>query len=186
MDTERAHIQAQRSRDYRKTEQGHLNVLAAEKRSRDKLRAETIAAYGGKCVCCGETAQEFLGIDHVNNDGADHRRKLSRQNRNGGGRRTYQWLRQHGYPQDAFQLLCHNCNMARSFYGECPHSREDRPYSNIDTDDFEIDLERGYICVIEGIGWGPFLLPEHALAWALKHKPDSMFKLMPLLNPAIV
>jgi hypothetical protein len=31
-------------------------------------------------------------------------------------------LAKHGYP-DTFQLLCHNCNLARGFYGTCPHQR---------------------------------------------------------------
>src|SRR5881396_3810055 len=40
------------------------------------LRAEGIGAYGGKCACCGETTFEFLTIDHVRNDGKQHRRAL--------------------------------------------------------------------------------------------------------------
>lgn len=55
-----------------------------------------------------------------------------------------------------------------------------------DDDDDLAEIDRGIIVVVEGMAWGPFLLPEHALGWALKHKPDAMFKLMPLLNPSIV
>ena len=29
--------------------------------------------YGRACSCCGETEPAFLTIDHVNNDGAEHR-----------------------------------------------------------------------------------------------------------------
>lgn len=61
--------------------------------------------------------QEFLGIDHVNNDGEAHRREMA-----GYGRAIYQWLRHHDYPQDGrFQVLCHNCNIAKGLYGACPH-----------------------------------------------------------------
>lgn len=35
-----------------------------------------IDAYGGSCVCCGETAFEFLSIDHLKGNGAAHRRAV--------------------------------------------------------------------------------------------------------------
>lgn len=82
-----------------------------------KVRQECLAAYGGACRCCGETTPEFLGIDHVNDDGEKHRRELK-----GYGRAIYQWLKKNNYPQDGrFQLLCHNCNMSKGLYGGCPH-----------------------------------------------------------------
>lgn len=82
-----------------------------------RLRAAALAAYGGCCACCGETTPEFLGIDHVNNDGEAHRAELK-----GYGRAIYQWLKREGYPQDGrFQVLCHNCNVAKGCYGACPH-----------------------------------------------------------------
>jgi hypothetical protein len=83
-----------------------------------KLRNEVLDAYGGRCMCCGETTPEFLGIDHVNNDGEKHRAELK-----GYGRSIYRWLKNEGYPQDGrFQLLCHNCNMSKGLYGGCPHN----------------------------------------------------------------
>ena len=82
-----------------------------------KVRTLALEAYGGRCACCGEGTPEFLSIDHVNNDGEAHRRELK-----GYGRAIYQWLKRNGYPQDGrFQLLCHNCNMAKGLYGGCPH-----------------------------------------------------------------
>ena len=85
-----------------------------------KIREEVIAAYGGKCACCGESAYEFLAIDHVNGGGLAHRRSL-------GG--SYKSLANHvkklGFPKD-FRILCHNCNAARGFYGYCPHEREQK------------------------------------------------------------
>lgn len=56
----------------------------------------------------------------------------------------------------------------------------------LEDDDDEIEIDRGIVCVVEGMAWGPFEKPEQALGWALKHKSDNLFKLMPLLNPAIV
>lgn len=81
-------------------------------------RRRVLEAYGSKCACCGETTPEFLGVDHVNNDGEAHRRELK-----GYGRSIYRWLAIEGYPQDGrFQLLCHNCNVAKGCYGGCPHN----------------------------------------------------------------
>jgi len=83
-----------------------------------KLRRDVLAAYGGRCACCGEATPEFLGIDHVNNDGESHRRELA-----GYGRSIYRWLKMNGFPQDGrFQLLCHNCNISKGCYGGCPHN----------------------------------------------------------------
>src|SRR5690349_6288281 len=44
----------------------------------DSLRQQALEAYGGRCVCCGESTPEFLHFDHVNNDGAEHRRELAK------------------------------------------------------------------------------------------------------------
>lgn len=90
------------------------------------LRQETLAAYGGKCACCGEKKLEVLTIDHVNNDGAKHRRQV------GAGSVLYAWLRKNGFPKDGFQVLCFNCNRARYYHGICPHQLEVRESSTLD------------------------------------------------------
>ncbi|MFA5706889.1 MAG: HNH endonuclease [Candidatus Neomarinimicrobiota bacterium] len=81
--------------------------------AKTRRRKRVLAAYGGKCACCGETEWKFLSLDHVDNDGAEHRRKI-------GQSRIYEWAEDNGYP-DNLQLLCYNCNMAKAFYGKCPH-----------------------------------------------------------------
>ena len=78
------------------------------------LKDEAIAAYGGRCQCCGETAREFLTIDHKNDDGAEHRKVVRAAD-------ILRWLKARGWPQDDFQLLCWNCNCARGIHGVCPH-----------------------------------------------------------------
>ncbi len=75
-------------------------------------------------MCCGETHEAFLAIDHVNEDGAAHRRELGMIPGKGfSSTKFFRWLRDKGYPQDGrFQVLCHNCNFAKSHYpGGCPH-----------------------------------------------------------------
>lgn len=84
-----------------------------------KIRTEAIAAYGGRCACCGETTPEFLSFDHIHNDGAAHRRELGRTK--GSGNMAW-WLKRNGFPKGRIQLLCMNCNWAKGKYGVCPHA----------------------------------------------------------------
>jgi hypothetical protein len=84
---------------------------------RAALKAEIILAYGGKCRCCGESEPKFLTVDHTENDGHKHRLQIGN-----GGMTTYRWLRKNGFPKKGFQLLCFNCNLAKSFFGACPHT----------------------------------------------------------------
>lgn len=81
-------------------------------------RQACLDAYGGKCTCCGENTYEFLCIDHIANDGKQHRLTLTK-----GGDSIYRWLKRNNYP-DGFQVLCHNCNLAKAFYGICPHQKK--------------------------------------------------------------
>lgn len=91
------------------------------RRRRMRVKQEVISAYGGHCACCGETAIEFLGIDHINNNGAEHRRQLRMK---GGGAAFYQWLKKNNFPKGDYQVLCHNCNSAKGYYGYCPHQKD--------------------------------------------------------------
>jgi hypothetical protein len=104
-------------------------VKAAKERKRGveywrKLRVEVMAAYGGpRCACCGESEEKFLSIDHVNNDGAEHRRNIGYGEGNGKGAsgRTLVWLKRNGFPE-GFQVLCMNCNFGKQRNGGvCPH-----------------------------------------------------------------
>lgn len=79
-------------------------------------REAAIERYGGKCMCCGESTYEFLCIDHINNDGNKHRKEMN-------STKIHRWLKKNKYPE-GFQVLCHNCNLAKGFYGECPHSKQ--------------------------------------------------------------
>lgn len=88
------------------------------------LRAEVVAAYGGICRCCGEDIPEFLAVDHIEGNGREHRRQLKREAESGEHKTAalYNWLRSRGYPE-GFQVLCHNCNVAKGLYGTCPHRK---------------------------------------------------------------
>jgi hypothetical protein len=87
-------------------------------------RIRVLTHYSGgvpKCACCGETILDFLTIDHINLDGAKHRREISSKSERAAGQKTYVWLEKNGYPE-GFQVLCYNCNCGSFKHkGICPH-----------------------------------------------------------------
>ena len=87
------------------------------KQQMTRAKDEVFAAYGGyKCSCCEEDIPEFLTLDHVNGDGAEHRRKIRQD-----GRGFYNWIIRNKFPP-IFQVLCYNCNCGRQRNGGvCPH-----------------------------------------------------------------
>ena len=130
----------------KKVPEGHTHCSACRKKNRayyhqngDRYRQESkdrhykdkLAAfevYGGAvCRCCGETELEFLSIDHINGDGAVHRKEMSKNSNSSPhaycGHHLHTWLRLNNYPS-GFQVLCMNCNFAKGHFGECPHQRK--------------------------------------------------------------
>ena len=74
-----------------------------------KIKIECLEHYGG-CDCpCGETDIRTLTLDHVNNDGAEHRRKTNTR-----GYTFYHMLRKNGFPNDPpLQVRCLNCQIKK-------------------------------------------------------------------------
>ena len=87
------------------------------KEKRELLKEQILSHYGKVCKCCGEKRNEFLSIDHVNNDGKEHRKEVGNQ------LNLYRWIIKNQFP-DTLQILCFNCNLSKGFYGYCPHERE--------------------------------------------------------------
>lgn len=91
------------------------------------IRRQVLSHYSNgtmTCACCGEGSIEFLAIDHINGGGNQHRREI-------GGHRAFQilaWLVKNKYPE-GFRVLCHNCNLAKGFYGYCPHEKEFKTFT---------------------------------------------------------
>ena len=90
------------------------------RRARNRaLRLEVLNHYSHgtfACACCGVNHHEFLALDHVDGGGRVHRKKT-------GSSVTYWlWFIRSGFPT-WFRVLCHNCNMARGMYGQCPHEK---------------------------------------------------------------
>lgn len=110
-----------RHREYMKERRKNPDFRAQERvRSLDyyhKLRREVFNAYGGPvCACCEEDEYDFLTLDHINNDGAEQRKKY------GSNPRVLQVIKQQGFPE-GYQVLCANCNTSKGKTGICVHNR---------------------------------------------------------------
>lgn len=111
MRTKPAH-RAQRLAWRAKNRGRHIASVTARDRAR---RHEVLNHYSDgtmACKCCAESTNQFLTIDHINNDGAAHRRATKGH--------TVGWLIRNKMPV-GFQILCMNCNFAKGKYGVCPH-----------------------------------------------------------------
>lgn len=82
-------------------------------------RRAILVHYGGsppKCACCGDDTYDFLTIDHIDGNGAKHRREVVKT------LGICRWLIKNNFPS-GFQILCMNCNFAKGKYGACPHAK---------------------------------------------------------------
>ncbi len=76
------------------------------------------------CACCGEKEIKFLSLDHINGGGTKHRQELQKSAiKPAGGSSIVCWIIRNNFPS-GFQVLCHNCNQAKGFYGKCPHKEK--------------------------------------------------------------
>lgn len=85
---------------------------AAKYKYREKCKIEVVSFYSDgsmQCAICGYNDMDALVIDHINDNGAEHRKELNISSRGGAGMNTYEVLRKHGYPS-GLQVLCANCN----------------------------------------------------------------------------
>lgn len=80
-----------------------------------RYRMAVLDHYGGKCACCRESNYAFLSLDHIGGGGKAHRARF------GNSHGIYRDLARQGFPT-GFQILCHNCNQAKSSWGICPHA----------------------------------------------------------------
>lgn len=92
-----------------------IECISKLKQRHAELRKTIISHYGLKCNCqcgCNVTNIKHLTIDHINNDGAEHRRTI------GTGGRYYKWIIKNNFP-NYLQILCWNCNCAKQYFGGC-------------------------------------------------------------------
>jgi hypothetical protein len=95
---------------YRKEHKVETAMRAAKEAL--QIKAEVLTYYGnGKCACvrCGYDDIRALSIDHINGDGAEHRRRVIGMT----GRKMYTWLKRNNYPS-GYQCLCLNCQFLKA------------------------------------------------------------------------
>jgi hypothetical protein len=134
---ERKAYEKRRNQDPKRKEQ-HSKYARSPKRktvtkiNRDTNRLKVLQMYSKRqsnsdipcCNCCGENFHiQFLAIDHIAGrkemDSEPELVKLGYKSKfiSGG---LVNWLLKNNCP-DGFQILCHNCNQAKGWYGKCPH-----------------------------------------------------------------
>jgi hypothetical protein len=116
---------AEQKRRTRSTPWGKAAHRQGVRKCNQRARLRCLIAYGGnppKCACCGESIVGFLSLDHVNNNGAAHRKLLAGENQCPSAI-FYRKLIKLGFPTDPpLIVLCFNCNMGRQRNGGiCPH-----------------------------------------------------------------
>lgn len=118
-----------------------LRIKSARAR-RLRLKLEVFKAYGGPhCACCGQSILGFLTLDHINNDGAAHRKKVP-------GTELYEWVKDNNFPP-GFRVLCYDCNIGRSKTegNICPHKMIGDTYSLAEYAEM---VETGYVSHPDG------------------------------------
>ncbi len=85
------------------------------RKQRRSMKWHIIKELGNKCECCDEDKLELLTIDHINKDGAVHRRQK--------GGDVWRDIVKLGVPKDRFRALCYNCNYALYHNDTCLHHK---------------------------------------------------------------
>lgn len=97
-----------------------LGFLSVGTRLREIYKIEGVLAYGGKCLCCGETTLKLLTLEH----------RLGRRRDPIKGSDQWAQLASAGYPKDRYEVLCFNCNLGKAINkGVCPHKEKPKCYS---------------------------------------------------------
>jgi hypothetical protein len=75
------------------------------KRTYHETRLKLMQLLGDCCKWCGHPDERVLEFDHINDDGADDRKKFS-----GARSMLDYYVKNHEEAKERLQLLCRNCN----------------------------------------------------------------------------
>jgi hypothetical protein len=92
-DKEYQHQNPDKTRQYSKETYKHLKIAVLSHYSKGQPC----------CGKCGETQLRKLNLDHINEDGHEHRKTVS------SGKQILLWARRNGFPK-TLQVPCHKCN----------------------------------------------------------------------------
>lgn len=79
-------------------------------------RREALTKVSGgvlRCACCGCEDERVLSIEHLLNNGAQHRRDV--------GRNMYHWINKQAALPDGLAVWCMNCQAIKKILGDCVH-----------------------------------------------------------------
>lgn len=112
------------------TDSDRHNEKERQRARRRKYRVLSRYSGGGDlvCACCGERHPKFLGIDHIDGGGREHRLMLG--NGKSVGNQFYAYLARENFPP-GYRVLCHNCNLSLGFFGYCPHTSPEKAASTL-------------------------------------------------------
>ena len=122
------------SRIYRKA---NRDTIKAERDAKQyEIKTAVMAYYSKKlsnsdipcCNCCGENQfLIFLTIDHIKGWKNYNEPDLSKRrgSKRLGGKDLYRYLQKNNFPT-GYQVLCMNCNSAKSDDEVCPHQRSNK------------------------------------------------------------
>ncbi len=104
-------------KEWRLENKDRVNELGRgyNKRTKEKI----IRHYSNgtmKCACCGEDDINCLSIDHINNNGTEHKKET--------GGHLYWWIKKNNFPE-GFQVLCYNCNIVKYIVGNCDYRKKE-------------------------------------------------------------
>jgi len=97
------------SKEYRQRSGSKERKNEQTRASRALLRLEILSHYSSgslTCARCGYGDARALDLDHMNNDGGDHRKVIGRR---GATYDIYAELKRNEFPE-GYQVLCRNCN----------------------------------------------------------------------------
>ena len=130
----------QRTPEYKareKERQSTPEYKARQKTRIYKIRLKVLQYYSKQlsksdipcCRCCGENFHiDFLAVDHIaGKKEMDSEHELVKLGYSSllGGKELVNWIIKNNFP-DVFQILCHNCNVAKGYSknkNKCPHEK---------------------------------------------------------------
>ena len=124
-------IKTKRKRNYKEYYYRNREIILKKQKERQRIDRAKYSAYNkqrrrlikeivlshyskGKphCRVCGFEDIRALCLDHVENNGAEHRREINSHGQKCGSHAVYAWIRKNNFPS-GFQVLCCNCNMIK-------------------------------------------------------------------------
>lgn len=115
---EQNHIEKIREKHQRYYKLNKEKIKLRSKKYKDGQKYKLLYHYSNgtlRCVNCGEDDYQALTIDHINNDGAVHKKQIGAGN-------LYTWLFKNNYPR-GFQVLCMNCNCIKEWFGDMEYRK---------------------------------------------------------------